>query len=153
MRLSLILAVARNGVIGRDRAIPWRIATDMRRFRSLTMGKPMIMGRKTFESLPGLLPGRRHIVLTRGDWRAEGAEVVRDVERALALSGDDATVIGGAEIFALFEPLADRWELTEVHDDAEGDVTMRPPDPASWHEIARDDEGGYSFVTFERVRT
>ena len=145
--ITLIIARADNGVIGRDGNLPWHIPADLKRFKALTMGKPMIMGRKTFESLPGLLPGRRHIVLTRGDWSAEGAEVARSVDQALALAGDDAFVIGGAEIFALFEPIAVRWELTEVHDTPEGDVLMPPPDPARWREDSREDQDGYSFVT------
>ncbi len=154
----MIVARADNGVIGRDGKLPWHLPADLKRFKSLTMGqdgkgRPMIMGRKTFESLPGLLPGRRHIVLTRGDWSAEGAEVAHYVEAALALAGDEAFVIGGAEVFALFGPHADRWELTEVHDDAEGDTVMPAPDPAHWAEIAREDQDGYSFVTLERVRT
>jgi dihydrofolate reductase len=147
--ITLIVARADNGVIGRDGKLPWHLPADLKRFKALTMGKPMIMGRKTFESLPGLLPGRRHIVLTRGDWSAEGAEVAHDVWSALALAGEEAFVIGGAEVFTLFEPLASRWELTEVHEVAVGDVTMPPPDPAIWTETARVDHDGYSFVTFE----
>jgi dihydrofolate reductase len=150
--IALIVARASNGVIGRDGKLPWHLPADLKRFKALTMGKPMIMGRKTFESLPGLLPGRRHIVLTRGNWNAAGAEVAHDVASALALAGDDAFVIGGAQVFALTEPYADRWELTEVHADAEGDVTMPPPDPDAWIEVARDDHDGHSFVTLERVR-
>lgn len=149
--LTLIVARASNGVIGRDGSLPWHIPADLKRFKALTMGKPMIMGRKTFESLPGLLPGRRHIVLTRGDWSAEGAEVAHSVDEAVALAGGDASVIGGAEIFALFAPLADRWELTEVHDTPEGDTTMPAPD-GEWHEVAREDRDGYSFVTLARGR-
>jgi dihydrofolate reductase len=145
--ISLIVARADNGVIGRDGKLPWHLPADLKRFKALTMGKPMIMGRKTFESLPGLLPGRRHIVLTRGGWSAPGAEVAQDVASALALAGEDAFVIGGAQVFAQFEPHADRWELTEVHADAEGDVAMPPPDPASWREAARENHDGYSFVT------
>ena len=148
--ITLIVARADNGVIGRDGKLPWHLPADLKRFKALTMGKPMIMGRKTFESLPGLLPGRRHIVLTRGDWRAEGAEVARDVGRALALAGDEAFVIGGAEVFALFEPIADRWELTEVHEPAVGDTTLPAPDPAKWRETTREDHDGYSFVSLER---
>jgi dihydrofolate reductase len=148
--ITLIVARADNGVIGKDGALPWHIPADMKRFKTLTMGKPMIMGRKTFESLPGLLPGRRHIVLTRGDWQAKAAEVAHDVAGALALAGGDAFVIGGAEIFALFEPHADGFELTEVHHDAKGDVRMPPPDAAIWQEIAREDHDGYSFVTLLR---
>ena len=120
------MARAINGVIGRDNSMPWHIPGDLKRFKALTMGSAMVMGRKTFESLPGLLPGRRHIVLTRdADWAAEGAEVAHDVEGALALAGSEpVSVIGGAAIFALFEPIADRIELTEVIAEVEGDVTM-----------------------------
>jgi len=149
--ITLIVARADNGVIGRDRKLPWHLPADLKRFKALTMGKPMIMGRKTFQSLPGLLPGRRHIVLTRSGWTAEGAEVAHDPASAMVLAGDDAFVIGGAEVFALFEPMADRWELTEVHTNAEGDVTMPAPDPAHWREVARDDHDGFSFVTLERI--
>jgi dihydrofolate reductase len=148
--ITLIVARADNGIIGKDGALPWHIPADLKRFKALTMGKPMIMGRKTFEGLPGLLPGRRHIVLTRGDWTAQAAEVAHDVAGALALAGEHAFVIGGAEIFALFEPHADRFELTEVHHDAKGDVRMPAPDPAIWIEVAREDHDGYSFVTLER---
>jgi dihydrofolate reductase len=148
--ITLIVARADNGVIGCDGKLPWHLPADLKRFKALTMGKPMIMGRKTFDSLPGLLPGRRHIVLTRGKWAAEGAEVAHDIKSALALAGDDVFIIGGAQVFALFEPLADRWELTEVHEDVEGDTVMPPPDPAEWHETARDANDGYSFVTLER---
>lgn len=151
--ITLIVARAENGIIGRDGRLPWHLPADLKRFKALTMGKPMIMGRKTFESLPGLLPGRRHIVLTRGRWTAAGAEVARDVEDALALAGHDAFVIGGAEVFALFEPLADRWELTQVHDSIDGDTMMPPPDPAVWIEVARDEHDGYSFVTLQRSRS
>ncbi|MCW6535188.1 dihydrofolate reductase [Sphingomonas lycopersici] len=154
-RVSLHLARADNGVIGRDGGLPWRLPADLKRFKAQTMGRPMIMGRKTFESFPTPLPGRRHIVLTRDPaWRAEGAEVARDVAGALALAGEDAAVIGGAEVFALFLPLADRVELTEVHLDAEGD-TIVPPF-TGWRETAREDhpaaEGrpAYSFVTLVR---
>ena len=156
--IVLVLARATNGTIGKDGAMPWHIPADLKRFKALTTGKPMIMGRKTFESLPGLLPGRRHIVLTRDKaWHAEGAEVAHDVESALALAGDDGvSVIGGAEIYALFLPLATRIELTEVHADYEGDTHM-PPFPDEWTEIAREshpEEGqrpAYSFVTLERA--
>ena len=153
--ITFILARADNGVIGRDGAMPWRLPADLKRFKSLTMGKPMIMGRKTFDGFPSPLPGRRHIVLTRDrEWRAEGAEVAHSVDEALALAGDDAAVIGGAEIFALFLCRADRVELTEVHIDAEGDASV--PVFSGWREVAREDhqaEGerpAYSFVTLER---
>ena len=154
--IALVVARADNGVIGRDGRLPWHLPDDLRRFKRLTMGTAMIMGRKTFESLPGLLPGRRHIVLTRDrGWRAEGAEVVHDVAGAIAAAGDDAAVsiIGGADIFELFLPIADRIELTEIHGDMAGDVTLPPFDPARWREVSREDhpaaEGrpSFSFVT------
>ncbi len=140
--ITIVVARAINGVIGRDNRLPWHIPGDLKRFKALTMGSVMVMGRKTFESLPGLLPGRRHIVLTRDpDWRAEGAEVAHDAKAALALAGDEpVSVIGGAAVFALFEPLADRIELTEVIAEIAGDVTM--PDLRSneqWREVAHED--------------
>ncbi|WP_271078991.1 dihydrofolate reductase [Aurantiacibacter sp. MUD61] len=155
-----IVARATNGVIARDGAVPWAISEDLKRFKRLTMGKPMVMGRKTFESLPGLLPGRRHIVLTRSeDWQAEGAEVAHNVAGALALvAGEDFAVIGGAEIFDLFWDHGTVFELTEVHEETEGDVTMRSPaDDDSWHEVAREPRTAegfppFDFVTFERRR-
>ena len=154
----LVLARADNGVIGRDNKLPWHIPADLRHFKAITKGKPMIMGRRTFESLPGLLPGRRHIVLTRDrDWRADGAEVAYDVVEALALAGEGpVAVIGGAEIFALFLDHADRIELTQVHADVEGDAVVPQPDSAVWremhceHHLAEGDAPAYSFVTLVR---
>ena len=148
--ITLIVARADNGIIGKDGTLPWHLPADLKRFKALTMGKQMIMGRKTFESLPGILPGRQHIVLTRTDWTAQAADIAHDVEGALALAGQEAFVIGGAEIFALFEPHADAFELTEVHHDAKGDTRMPAPDPAIWAETAREDHDGYSFVTLKR---
>jgi dihydrofolate reductase len=157
--IVLILARADNGVIGRDGGLPWRLPADLRRFKALTQGRPMIMGRRTFESLPGLLPERRHIVLTRDTaWAEEGAEVAHDVDGAIRLANAPViAVIGGAEIHALFLPRADRIELTHVHVDAEGDTRIAAPDPADWREVAREDhpaEGerpAYSFVTYRRA--
>lgn len=151
------LARADNGVIGRDGALPWRLPADLRRFKAQTMGKPMVMGRKTFESFPSPLPGRRHIVLTRdAGWSAPGAEVAHSPSDAIALAGaGDVAVIGGAEIFALLLDTAARIELTEVHIDAEGDAHV-PPFGPEWRETARTrypSEAGhpaYSFVTLER---
>ncbi|MFD1787321.1 dihydrofolate reductase [Sphingomonas floccifaciens] len=145
------LARAENGVIGRDGDLPWRIPEDLRRFKAMTMAKPMVMGRKTFESFPSPLPGRRHIVLTRdADWRADGAEVAHSLEAALALAGDvpEVAVIGGAEVFALFLPHATRIELTEVHASPEGDAVV--PAFVGWQEVAREDREGFSFVTLRR---
>jgi dihydrofolate reductase len=151
--IVFFVARADNGVIGADGGLPWRLPEDLKRFKALTMGLPMVMGRKTFESLPGLLPGRRHIVLTRdAAWSAPGTEVARDVEGALAVAGDAETVavIGGADIFRLFMDRATRIELTEVHRSPEGDVKM-PPLGAGWRVSAREMGGpDFDFVTLVR---
>ena len=156
--IFIIIARARDGTIASGGDVPWKISNDLKRFKRLTMGKPMIMGRKTFDSLPGLLPGRRHIVLTRQHgWSAPGAEVASTAEEALAMAGPgDVAVIGGAEIAALFLPLATQLEITEVHEDTEGDVFMPAPGP-EWREVFREEhpaKGGdpaYAFVTLERA--
>lgn len=158
-RIVFHLARADNGVIGKDGTLPWHLPADLKRFKAQTMGKPMVMGRKTFASFPSPLPGRRHIVLTRdAAWQAEGAEVAHTPDAALALAGDgEIAVIGGAEVFALFLDRADRIELTEVHAAPEGDASV-PAFGAGWRETAREDhpaEPGrpaYSFVTLERMR-
>ena len=153
--ITLVLARADNGVIGVDGKLPWHLPADMKRFKALTMGKAMIMGRKTFESFPAPLPGRRHIVLTRdAGWSAPGAEVAHSTAEALALAGDDVAVIGGVEVFALLLEAVDRVELTEVHAAPAGDVAVPPFE--GWREVAREDhpaEGdrpAYSFVTLVR---
>lgn len=156
--IFLIYARAANGTIGRDGALPWRLPADLKRFKALTMGKSMIMGRKTFDSFPSPLPGRRHIVLTRdAAWSAPGAEVAHSVGQALALAGEgEVAVIGGAEIYALFLDRADRIELTEVHADYPGDTHMPEPAP-DWHETAREEhpaDGSYpahAFVSLARA--
>ncbi len=157
MPLFAIYARAANGVIGRDGALPWHIPADLKRFKALTMGKPMIMGRKTFASFDKPLPGRRHIVLTRDrDWHAEGAEVVHTPHEALALVGDDVVaLIGGAEIFRVMLPLCERVELTEIHAEFDGDTVMPALGPA-WHEVTREEQPAedsrptFAFVTLER---
>ena len=161
-KITLILARARNGIIGNNGALPWHLPADLRHFKQLTQGTPMIMGRKTFESLPGLLPSRRHIVLTRDKaFAEEGAEVVHSVQAALAAANaPHVSIIGGAEIYTLFLGVANRIELTEVHLDATGDTSM-PPFGAEWRETARTEhpaegvmgKGGrpaYAFVTLLR---
>jgi dihydrofolate reductase len=140
--ITIVLARAINGVIGKDNQLPWHIPGDLRRFKQLTMGTAMIMGRKTFDSLPGILPGRRHIVMTHDpDWNVEGVDVVHDLDCAIAAAADTPiSVIGGAAIFELFEPIADKIELTEVLAEVAGDVSM--PDLRSserWHEVAYED--------------
>ena len=140
--ITIVLARAINGVIGKDGQLPWHIPGDLKRFKQLTMGSAMIMGRKTFDSLPGILPGRQHIVMTHDPkWRVEGVDVVHDVEGAIAAAGETPiSVIGGAAIFELFEPIADKIELTEVIAEVDGDVSM--PDLRSserWREVASED--------------
>lgn len=159
--IVLIYARAANGAIGNDGDLPWRLPADLKRFKALTIGKPMIMGRKTFESLPGLLPGRRHIVLSRRDsFDAEGVEMAGSVNEALALAtkGNDTgevAIIGGAAIYDVFMPMAHRIELTQIHADYPGDTFM--PEPGrEWVLCAREDhaaDGGhpaFSFLTFRR---
>ncbi len=157
--ITLVLARAANGVIGADGKMPWHLPADLRRFKQITMGRPMIMGRKTFDSLPAVLEGRRHIVLTRDpDWQDEGAEPVATIEDALKLANaPHVMVIGGAEIYRLFLPLADRIELTEVALEPKGDAVIAYPAAADWHEAAREDHTAddagrpaYSFVTLTR---
>jgi dihydrofolate reductase len=147
-------------VIGRDGALPWHIPADLKRFKALTMGSAMVMGRKTFDSLPGLLPGRRHIVMTRDrNWSAPGAEVARDLEQALQLAhGEHVSVIGGAELFRLFLPLADRVELTEVLAAVPGDTFIDDPrESGGWRETFREEHAAedgrppFRFVTLERA--
>jgi dihydrofolate reductase len=159
-RITLIVARSLGGVIGREGKLPWHIPADLKRFKAITMGTAMVMGRKTFESLPGLLPARRHIVLSRDrHWRAEGAEVAHSVDDALRLAGNEpVSVIGGADVFALFLPRADRIELTEVLADIPGDTVM--PDPREsieWKETEvavhapEDGRPGFRFVTLDRA--
>ena len=157
--IVLVVARADNGVIGRDNGLPWRIPADLKRFKALTMGGGWNRGRKRSHTPGRRVPGPRHIVLTRaGGWRAEGAEVAGSVAEALALVGDAprVSVIGGAEIFALFMDAARRIELTEVHGDIAGDTVMPPPDPTLWGETAREDHPAlgdapaHSFVTLTR---
>lgn len=153
--IILLVAAARGGVIGKDGAIPWHIGADLQRFKALTMGHPIVMGRKTWDSLPRKpLPGRTNIVITRRqDWRADGAQVAASPQAALAGQGD-VFVIGGAEIYRALLPLADRIELTEVDAAFDGDAHFTF-DRSSWNEIARErhqtpDGLAYSYVTLTR---
>ena len=162
MRIALIAAVARNGVIGRGGSLPWRIPADLQYFKATTMGKPMIMGRRTFQSIGKALPGRASIVVTRrADFAADDVDVAADLDQALTIAarhgGDEVVVIGGGEIYAAALPRADRIYLTEVHIDAEGDVHFPALDRAQWRELSRDDHPAdgdspaYSFVVLERI--
>jgi dihydrofolate reductase len=152
--ITIVVARARNGAIGRGGTLPWRLPADLKHFKAVTMGSAMVMGRRTFDSLPGLLPGRRHIVLTRDpEWRSKGAVRAGSVEQALDLAGEEpVSVIGGAEIIALFLPRTHTVELTEVHDEPEADTFMPAFDRAEWREASREDHPGYSFVRLERRR-
>jgi dihydrofolate reductase len=161
-RLTLIVAVADNGVIGREGGLPWRLSEDLRRFKQRTLGRPVVMGRKTWESLGKPLPGRTNIVITRrGDYQIDvsGVIVARDLDAAIAAAGDvdEVMIIGGAEIYALALPRADLVELTQVHASVDGDTVFPTLPSADWMEIARsahpaDERNQYptSFVTLQR---
>jgi dihydrofolate reductase len=163
----LLAAVADNGVIGRDNALPWRLSADLKRFKALTLNKPVVMGRKTYFSIGKPLPDRSNIVVTRDrNFRADGVAVANSVDAALDMARDDARrrgaseimVIGGTEIFEQTMGLADRLEITHVHAKPEGDVYFPVIDPTLWRETARSeqpagprDDASVSFVTYERI--
>jgi dihydrofolate reductase len=169
IEIVFVVAVAENGVIGQGNAIPWRLKSDMQRFKALTMGKPIVMGRKTFESLPRLLPGRTHIVITRDmHYQAPGAVGTTSMEAARMVALGDAlrrlateiAVIGGADIYAQWMGIADRLEITEVHARPDGDTVFPAIDAAEWDEVARvrhpagpDDSADFSYVTYERHKS
>jgi dihydrofolate reductase len=164
--IVLIVAAADNGVIGSRGAIPWRLKADQQRLKAMTMGKPVVMGRKTFLSLRRPLPGRTNIVVTRdADFRSPGAVVTTSFAAARAVATGDAlrrlateiAVLGGAEIYAQWMACADRLEITEVHARPEGDTHFAAIDAAAWEEVARlrnsagpDDSADFSYVTYRR---
>ena len=158
--LSLIAALADNHVIGRDNKLPWHLPADLAHFKRLTIGKPIIMGRRTWESLPGLLPHRTHVIVTRDpDYRAEGGFVVHSIDEALAFAGDaeEIMVVGGAELYRQCLPLASRLYLTLVHTVIEGDAVFPAYSTDEWCEQARESHAAdernpldYSFVTLAR---
>ena len=160
MRLSLIVAMDTGGVIGRDGGLPWRLQADLRNFKRITLGKPIVMGRKTWESIGRPLPGRKNIVLTRDTtWAAEGALVARDAEQALCLAGDaeELMVIGGAEVYRLFLPRADRIYLTEVGDRVAGDTHFPEWDRDEFEEVSREEHAAdeqnahaFTFLVLDR---
>jgi dihydrofolate reductase len=166
MNVVLIVAVAENGVIGARGSIPWRVRSDVQRLKMMTMGKPVVMGRKTFESLPRPLPGRTNIVVTRDPhYRAGGAVVTISFTEARAIALGDAlrrcvteiAVIGGAEIYVQWMGVADRLEVTEVHARPEGDTFFPAINPADWEEVARvrhnaaaGESADFSYVTYRR---
>jgi dihydrofolate reductase len=162
--LTLVVARADNGVIGRDGGMPWHLPADLRHFKRLTVGKPVVMGRKTFESIGKPLPGRHNIVLTRSaGWTADGVTVVPNLAEAVAAAGlqqgarpEEIMIIGGAAVYAEALPSARRVYLTEVHATPDGDTVLPSFDPAVWHEAAREEQPAddnapaYSWVTLER---
>lgn len=160
MKISLIAAMDENRVIGRDNALPWRLPADMRHFREVTMGKPLLMGRKTFESIGKPLPGRRNIILTRDpDYQAPGCEVVHTLDEALTAGagGGELMVLGGADLFAQLLPRAARLYLTEIHACFSGDAWFPAFNKGEWMETGRSNHAAdeknphaYSFVTWDR---
>ncbi len=146
MKLAIYVAIAENGVIGRDNGLPWRLSSDLRRFKTATMGKPIIMGRKTWQSIGRPLPGRLNIVVTRDpDFRAEGAEIVRSLDEGVKLGtvrgrcmagADEVCVVGGGEIYRRALPLADRLYVTHVLASFDGDTLFPPIDPEVWRAVS-----------------
>ena len=165
MIISLVVAASRNGVIGRDGGLPWHISSDLKLFKQITLGKPVIMGRKTWDSLPRKpLPGRRNIIISRNvDFPVESAETARSVDEALTLAKVDnapeVAVIGGGEIYRLFWPLADQIYLTEVDLAVEGDTLFPTLNPAEWelvesvpYERGPNDSASFNLKRFTRIR-
>jgi dihydrofolate reductase len=160
-RVALVVALADNGVIGRGGTLPWHLPDDLKHFKSVTLGKPLLMGRRTFESIGKPLPGRRNLVLSRGTPALpEGVEAVANIDVALALASGAAElcVIGGAAVFAALLPVAARIYLTRVHGEVTGDVYFPPWDAAGWRETERSEHPAdarhayaMSFVTLERA--
>ena len=156
MRVVIVAAVGRNGVIGAKGGLPWHIPEDMARFKTLTMGSTLVMGRATYESIGRPLPGRSTIVLTRDPgWVADGVFTADSLDNALALAkglSKDVMVAGGAEVYRSALESADRMELTEVDAEPHGDTCFPEVDWSQWHEVARDPHPGFAFVTYDRVR-
>lgn len=160
MKISLIVAASENDVIGKDNTLPWRLPADLKYFKAITMGKPIVMGRKTWESLGKPLPGRTNIVVTRRPMQLPGCVVAADAAAAVRAAGEaeELMVIGGAEIFREFLPHAQRIYLTRVHAVIEGDIAFSLPDRTQWREVSRQDypaderhAHSYSFIVLERI--
>ncbi len=159
--ISLIVAASANDVIGAQGELPWRLSDDLRRFKEVTMGKPIVMGRKTWDSIGRPLPGRQNIVITRqGDFAAEGCDVVGSVDEALSAAGDAAEVmiIGGSQVYALFLPRADRLYLTRVHARIDGDAFFPAISETEWRLVSEEhhaaderNEHAFSFQCLDRV--
>ena len=167
MRIALVVAMAENRVIGADGDLPWRLSSDLKYFKQVTMGKPIVMGRKTFDSIGRPLPGRDNIVITRNaEFAADGVRVAGDVAAALGLAhtlakekgADEICIIGGGEIYRQTLPMADRVYLTEVHMGVDGDTAFPELDPTDWREVSREaheagekDSADYELVVLDRV--
>ena len=165
MKIALIVAASQNNVIGLDNQLPWHLPEDLQYFKSVTMGKPILMGRKTYDSIGRPLPGRANIVLTRdASWTADGVQVVNDLDAALAASekacavagSDELMIIGGEQIYRKFLPVASKLYLTKVEAEIEGDAYFPAIDPTQWQQVAEkipEKFGNYSyrFVVLERI--
>jgi dihydrofolate reductase len=159
--VSLVVAMTEQGVIGRDNALPWRLPADLRRFKALTIGKPVLMGRKTFESIGRPLPARENMVLTRAaEFPHAGVTVVHTLAQAFARAGErpELMVIGGAQVFQLALPYTDRIYLTRVHSDTPGDICFPVIDPADWREAQREEhvadaQHAYAMTFLMLIRT
>ena len=158
--VSVIVAVAENGVIGDKNSLLWHISEDLRNFKRVTSGHPVIMGRKTFESLGRPLPNRKNVVITRQDIEIEGCEVVHSLEEAIGMfpAEEEVFVIGGAQIYREALPIADRFYLTKVHHSYEGDTSFPEIDYSAWREVSREEfargeeyEGAFTFIDLERI--
>ncbi len=164
MRLNIMVARARNGVIGRNGELPWHLSSDLRRFKEITLGHPILMGRRTHESIGRPLPGRNNLVVSRQrDYAPDGVQVVPSIGQgmmlAAALGAEELFIIGGAEVYAEALPQADRLYITEVHAEVEGDVLWPPHNEAEWKEVERDerepaegDEHPFTFRVLERLK-
>ena len=160
-RICLVAAMAANRVIGKNNALPWHLPPDLKRFKALTLGHPVVMGRKTYESIGKPLPGRRNLVITRNrDYLAAGCEVVHSLDAALAACADDKEIyiIGGAELYRESLPHAQRLEFTEIHAEFDGDARFPEYSPSEWRETGRETHGSeagitfrYDFVRYDRV--
>ena len=159
MTVSIIVAMAENGVIGRDMDLPWHISADLKRFKALTMGHHIVMGRKTFESIGRLLPGRTTVIVTRqSDYQVDGAVIVNSLEAAQAAATDDSElfIIGGGQVYEIALPLADRLHVTRVHTEVDGDTSFPAIDWDQWELVSAerhgaDEKNDYDF-TFESYR-
>lgn len=158
--ISLIVAASDNNVIGSKGELPWRLSSDLKRFKTLTMGKPIVMGRLTYESIGRALPGRQNIVITRqADYEADGCDVVCSIEAAFEAAGDaeEIVVIGGGDVYRQCLPIAERIYMTRVHTEIEGDAFFPPLDDADWQQTSADvcevddkDDYPFTFITYDR---